>query len=201
MKTAITAAAGPTAVLERDDIDTDALFPARFLRAVHRAGMGVHLFADWRAEGRPDVDFMHRTSAPHIIVSACNFGCGSSREHAVWALADYGIQAVIALSFGDIFRNNCVKNGIVAATVSVADHARLLEVLAQVAEPTLRLDVASRTLLLPDGSSMSFTLADGHAEQLMSNEDDVDRTLRHEDALHAYEARVQREQPWLASMT
>lgn len=200
MKAVIAEVHGRAAVMQRDDIDTDAIFPGRFLRLVQRTGMGAHLFADWRAEGRPEVGFMAEASPPRLLVALQNFGCGSSREHAVWALSDYGVKAVVALSFGDIFRNNCVKNGVVAATVTPADHARLLQALAGRDDAPLHLRVAERDLRLPDGSVIPVTLADGHAEQLLSAEDEVDRTLRHDAALRAYEERVQRDLPWLASM-
>ncbi|NYI02281.1 3-isopropylmalate dehydratase small subunit [Cupriavidus plantarum] len=200
MKAVIAEVQGRAAVMQRDDIDTDAIFPGRFLRLVQRTGMGAHLFADWLAEGRPEVAFMADATPPRMVVALQNFGCGSSREHAVWALSDYGVKAVIALSFGDIFRNNCVKNGVVAAIVTPADHARLLQALGEHKDASLLLRVAERTLRLPDGATIPITLADGHAEQLLSAEDEVDRTLAHEAALRAYEARVQREQPWLASM-
>ncbi|CAN5265136.1 3-isopropylmalate dehydratase small subunit [soil metagenome] len=200
MKTVIERVIGQAAVMGRDDIDTDAIYPGRFLRLVHRDGLGAHLFADWRDEGRPEVEFMKRATAPHVLVALQNFGCGSSRENAVWALSDYGVQAVVALSFGDIFRSNCVKNGVVAATLAPADHAKVLKVLAAAPDGQLRLDVAGRSLQLPDGSSVPVVLADGHAEQLLSAEDEVDRTLRHDPALRAYEERVARLQPWLSSV-
>ena len=200
MKTVISEVAGRAVAMQRDDIDTDAIFPGRFLRLVRRDGMGEHLFADWRAERRPEVAFMQQAQPPRIVVAPQNFGCGSSREHAVWALADYGVQAVLALSFGDIFRNNCVKNGVVAATVTPADHATLLQALAAAPDAQLRLDVATTRLHLPDGRSLPVTLAHGHAEQLLSDEDEVDRTLRHDAALRAYEQRVRQQQPWLAAI-
>ncbi len=200
MKAVIAEVQGRAAVMQRDDIDTDAIFPGRFLRLVQRTGMGAHLFADWLAEGRPEVAFMAEPTPPGVLVALQNFGCGSSREHAVWALSDYGVKAVVALSFGDIFRNNCVKNGVVAATVTPADHAHLLKVLSQAGDAPLHIGIADRTLRLPDGSVIAITLADGHAEQLLSAEDEVDRTLRHDAALRAYEQRVQQNQPWLASM-
>jgi 3-isopropylmalate/(R)-2-methylmalate dehydratase small subunit len=200
MKTVTAHVSGRAALMQRDDIDTDAIFPGRFLRLVRRDGMGAHLFADWRAEGRPEVDFMQRPEPPRLLVAVQNFGCGSSREHAVWALADYGVQAVLALSFGDIFRSNCAKNGVVAAVVAPADHATLLQALAAAPEEVLRLDVAASVLHLPDGTHLPITLAAGHAEQLLSAEDEVDRTLRHDAALRAYEERVRQQQPWLASM-
>jgi 3-isopropylmalate/(R)-2-methylmalate dehydratase small subunit len=200
MKAVTAQASGRAALMQRDDIDTDAIFPGRFLRLVQRDGMGAHLFADWRAEGRPEVAFMQRQDPPRLLVASQNFGCGSSREHAVWALADYGVQAVLALSFGDIFRNNCVKNGVVAAVVAPADHARLLQALAGAPDGELRLDVATSTLHLSDGGTLPVVLAAGHAEQLLSSEDEVDRTLRHEAALRAHEERVRQQQPWLASL-
>ncbi|CAN5219082.1 3-isopropylmalate dehydratase small subunit [soil metagenome] len=200
MKAVIEQVVGQAAVMLRDDIDTDAIYPGRFLRLVHRDGLGAHLFADWRDEGRPEVDFMQRTPAPHLLIALQNFGCGSSRENAVWALADYGVQAVVALSFGDIFRSNCVKNGVVAATIAPADHARLLQVLAATSDASLRLQVADRSLQFPDATRVPIVLADGHAEQLLSAEDEVDRTLRHDAALRAYEDRVARQQPWLSSV-
>ena len=200
MKAVIAEVYGRAVVMQRDDIDTDAIFPGRFLRLVQRTGLGVHLFADWLAEGRPEVAFMAQPSPARMLVVPHNFGCGSSREHAVWALSDYGVQAVVAISFGDIFRNNCVKNGVVAATVSPAAHERLVQALAAAGNVQLHLRVADRSLQLPDGSRISIMLADGHAEQLLSAEDEVDRTLRYDVALRAYEERVQRDQPWLASM-
>lgn len=200
MKTVITQAQGRAVAMLRDDIDTDALFPGRFLRLVQRNGLGAHLFADWRAEGRPEVAFMDHPAPARVLVALHNFGCGSSREHAVWALADYGVQAVVALSFGDIFRNNCAKNGMIAAQIAPADHARLVQALAAAGDAPLTLQVATSTLQLPDGSSLPVQLADGHAGQLLSAEDEVDRTLRHDAALRAYEERVQREQPWLAAI-
>jgi 3-isopropylmalate/(R)-2-methylmalate dehydratase small subunit len=201
MKAVTAAAHGRAALMRRDDIDTDAIFPGRFLRLVTREGLGAHLFADWRAEGRAEVAFLQWQPPARLLVAPHNFGCGSSREHAVWALAGHGVQAVVALSFGDIFRHNCAKNGIVAATATPADHARLLQAFDAEGSTQLQLDVAARSLCLPDGSLLPIALADGHAEQLLSPEDEIDRTLRHETALRGYEERVRRLQPWLASIT
>ncbi|OZI71457.1 3-isopropylmalate dehydratase small subunit [Bordetella genomosp. 12] len=200
MKTVIAEVYGLAAQIPRDDVDTDAIFPGRFLRLVERKGLGKHLFADWLAEGRSEVEFMNSPSPIRILVARQNFGCGSSREHAVWALSDYGVGAVIALSFGDIFRNNCVKNGLVAATVKPSDHKRLTDALNSFPEAPLLLRIATSSLTLTTGEEIPVALADGHAEQLLSSEDEVDRTLKHEAALRAYESRVQREQPWLASL-
>jgi 3-isopropylmalate/(R)-2-methylmalate dehydratase small subunit len=198
MKKAIHAVAGPTAVLLRDDIDTDALLPAEFLKVTTRTGLGRCLFADWVRAGHPEVAFVAEARPVQVLVAARNFGCGSSREHAVWALADYGVQAIVALSFGDIFRNNCAKNDVVAATMAPAAHSRLLDSLAAAGPgAVLSLTLADRTLRLPDGQTLPFELAPGHAEQLTSDEDDIARTLRLDGALRAHEARVARETPWL----
>ncbi|KQP35767.1 3-isopropylmalate dehydratase small subunit [Pseudorhodoferax sp. Leaf274] len=198
MKKAVHAVAGPTAVLLRDDIDTDALLPAEFLKVTTRTGLGRCLFADWVRAGHPEVAFVAAGRPVRVLVATRNFGCGSSREHAVWALADYGVEAIVALSFGDIFRNNCAKNDVVAATVSPQVHARLLESLAAAGTAAqLSLTLADLTLHLPDGQALPFALAPGHAEQLTSAEDDIARTLRLDDALRAHEARVACDTPWL----
>ena len=199
-KRSVSTVSGPAAVLRRDDVDTDALFPAPYLRLTQRAGMGRYLFADWRAEGRPEVGFMQAAAPPRFLVAGANFGCGSSREQAVWALADYGVQAVLALSFGDIFRNNCVKNDVVAATLAPDDHQALLAALAAAPDAMLGLDVPARTVRLPGDLDLPIVLAEGHAEQLLSAEDHIARTLHFTDALRAHEARVAAERPWLASI-
>ncbi len=198
MTKAVFQVTGPTVVLPRDDIDTDALFPAEFLKVTTRTGMGKHLFADWIRTGNPEADFVAQGLKVQVLVAPRNFGCGSSREHAVWALSDYGIEAIVALSYGDIFRNNCVKNDVVAAIVTPEAHTRLLQALAAAGPSAeLSLDVAGRTLRLPDGSSLPFELAPGHAEQLMSDEDDIARTLRLDAVLRAHEQRMAQDAPWL----
>lgn len=198
MRAPITTVQGPVAVLRRDDIDTDALFPAQFLKKTVREGMGLHLFADWLASGQPEAAFVTATTQTRILLSGRNFGCGSSREHAVWALADYGIQAVVALSFGDIFRNNCVKNGVVAAAVTPEDHQALM---ASVRDgDQLELSLHDCTLATPDGKKVPFTLSSGHQAQLLSGEDDITRTLRYAEVIAAHEAKVAVETPWLQRM-
>lgn len=200
MKRSVSSVRGQAAVLTRDDIDTDALFPARFLRLTQRSGMGAYLLADWLASNEPEANFVRAAQRPTMLVAPRNFGCGSSREHAVWALADYGVQAILALSFGDIFRNNCVKNDVVAATLAPDDHAALLAALARAPDAEFRLDIRSRTLQLPGDIDLPVTLAEGHAEQLLSAEDHIARTLAYTAALESYERRVKAEQPWLASI-
>lgn len=191
---------GPVAVLQRDDIDTDALYPGQYLKTTLRSGLRAYLFADWVAAGHPDAAFVTAPVPTRILLAPRNFGCGSSREHAVWALADYGIAAIVALSFGDIFRNNCGKNGIVAATVSESDHAQLVTAVRQ-GSPTLSLDVAAGTLAPVAGmAGWPFTLAPGHRQRLLSGEDDITQTLRYTDALDRHEARLADTAPWLVRM-
>jgi len=198
MRQPITTVKGPVAVLRRDDIDTDALFPAQFLKKTVREGMGLHLFANWIASGQPEAAFVSAPTPTRILLAGRNFGCGSSREHAVWALADYGIEAIVAPSFGDIFRNNCVKNGIVAAAVTPEDHAALLACTQDGNQ--LELSLKDCTLTAPDGEKISFTISSGHQAQLLSGEDDITRTLRYTAAIAAHEAKVAFETPWLQRM-
>ena len=196
MRHAITRVQGPLAILQRDDIDTDAIFPAQYLKTTVRQGMGVHLFADWVAANNPDASFVTTGRATRVLIAGRNFGCGSSREHAVWALSDFGIQAIVALSFGDIFRNNSIKNGIVTATVSATDHVALTESLKSDGA-VLDMDIANCLAVTPDGLKIKFELARGHLAQLLSGEDDVTRTLRFADALTAHEQKVAMQTPWL----
>ncbi|MES2401814.1 MAG: 3-isopropylmalate dehydratase small subunit [Pseudomonadota bacterium] len=198
MRKPITTVKGPVAVLKRDDIDTDALFPAQFLKKTVREGMGLHLFADWIASGQPEAAFVTAPTQTRILLAGRNFGCGSSREHAVWALADYGIEAIVALSFGDIFRSNCVKNGVVAAVVTPEDHDALMALTHDGDQLELRL--ADLKLVAPDGREFGFTLSNGHQAQLMSGEDDITRTLRYAEVIAAHEAKVAVETPWLQRM-
>ncbi|MES2511530.1 MAG: 3-isopropylmalate dehydratase small subunit [Pseudomonadota bacterium] len=198
MRQPIITVKGPVAVLRRDDIDTDALFPAQFLKKTVREGMGLHLFADWIASGQPEAAFVTAPTKTRILLSGRNFGCGSSREHAVWALADYGIEAVVALSFGDIFRNNCVKNGLVAAAVTPEDHEALMASTKD--GDQLELSLKDCRLTAPDGKKFGFTLSSGHQAQLLSGEDDITRTLRYAEAIAAHEAKVVAETPWLQRM-
>src|SRR6187402_1553387 len=156
---AVTQIHSRTVALPATNIDTDQIIPARFLTATSKAGFGKHLFADWRydAAGNPKPDFVLNTPAAqgaHILVAGRNIGCGSSREHAPWALQDFGFQAVISTEFADIFRTNSLKNGLLPIVVDETTHAWLL------AHPgvELRIDVAAGTLTLPDGTAVNFPL-------------------------------------------
>jgi 3-isopropylmalate/(R)-2-methylmalate dehydratase small subunit len=196
MSQGITRVQGPAASLQRADIDTDTIFPARYLKTTVSQGMGRYLFADWVAANNPDASFVSAGSATRILIAGRNFGCGSSREHAVWALTDYGIEAVVALSFGDIFRNNAVKNGLVTATVSLLDHLALTQQLNGDGS-VLDMDIANCEVVTPQGLKIKFEMARGHLAQLLSGEDDITRTLRYADALAAHEATAAIKTPWL----
>lgn len=140
-----------------NDIDTDQIIPARFLKATDKKGMGDHLFADWRydPDGSPKPDFVlnkKEMQGAQILLAGDNFGCGSSREHAPWALADFGFRAVISTSFADIFRNNALKNGLLPVVVGEATHKMLFDLVEEVPSVELTIDLASQTLNFPKGS-------------------------------------------------
>jgi 3-isopropylmalate/(R)-2-methylmalate dehydratase small subunit len=179
-----------TVLLPVENVDTDQIIPARFLKATSKAGLGSKLFADWRfdAEGKPKGDFVlnrPESAGAAILVAGDNFGCGSSREHAPWALVDYGIRAVVSTSIADIFRNNSLKNGLVPVVVDKAVHAKLL------AAPgaTLSISLEDRTLTLPDGSHASFPIDPFARYCLLNGVDELEFLLSHEAAITAFEAR------------
>ena len=177
-----------TVVLPVTNIDTDQIIPARFLTATSKAGFGKHLFADWRydAAGNPKPDFVLNQPAAagaRILVAGRNLGCGSSREHAPWALQDFGFDAVVSTEFADIFRTNCLKNGLLPLLVDEQTHAWLL------AHPNaeLDIDIASTTLTLPDGKAISFPL-EGFAKYcLLNGVDELGFLLSQTDAISVYE--------------
>src|SRR5512146_2104923 len=146
-----------------DDVDTDQIIPARFLKVTDKAGLGEALFSDWRydADGQPRPEFpLNRPEArgAQVLVAGRNFGCGSSREHAPWALLGYGIRAVVSTDFADIFRNNSVGNGLLPIALAPEAHARLLRLAQEDASATITVSVEDGTITLPDGSTESFPL-------------------------------------------
>ncbi|ACL65325.1 3-isopropylmalate dehydratase, small subunit [Anaeromyxobacter dehalogenans 2CP-1] len=177
-----------TVVLPRENVDTDQIIPARFLKVTDKKGLGKALFSDWRyaADGAPRPDFvMNRPEAQgcSILVAGDNFGCGSSREHAPWALVDAGVRAVISTRIADIFRNNALKNGLVPVVLDAASHAKLL------AAPgaSVRVDVEAQTVTLPDGSTAQFPL-DGFARYcLLNGVDELGFLLAQEADIAAFE--------------
>ena len=180
-----------TVVLPRENVDTDQIIPARFLKVTDKKGLGKALFCDWRygAGDVPRPDFvLNRPEAEgcRILVAGDNFGCGSSREHAPWALVDYGFRAVVSTRIADIFRNNSLKNGLVPVVLEPAAVAKLL------AAPgaSVRIDLESQTVTLPDGSSAKFPI-DGFARYcLMNGVDELGFLLSKEDAIASYASKV-----------
>ncbi len=177
-----------TVVMPQDDIDTDQIIPARFLTTTTKEGLGEHLFNDWRysADGRERADFVlnrPESRGATILVGGHNFGCGSSREHAPWALLDFGIRAVVSTEIADIFRNNSLKNGLVPVITDAATHAWLLEHPgAEVA-----IDVDSATLTLPTGKRSAFPIDKFSRYCLMNGIDQLGFLLEQEPAIAAYE--------------
>ena len=176
-----------------NNVDTDQIIPARFLKATDKQGMGEHLFADWRyhADGSPRPGFvLNRPEAQgaQILLAGDNFGCGSSREHAPWALAGFGFRAVISTSFADIFRNNALKNGLLPIVVDAQTHHTLFEMLEEIPNAELTIDLASQTVTLPTGQAVTFPM-DGFSKTcLLQGTDELGYLLGFEEQIAAYEA-------------
>ena len=188
-------------VLPIDNIDTDIIIPARFLKVTGKAGLGRHLFANWRyaEDGTPRADFaLNRPEAAgaRVLVAGDNFGCGSSREHAPWALVDFGFQAVVSTSFASIFRTNCLKNGLLPVAVEPEFHKRMIATgggagsgRASGARPTVTVDLEARTITLADGTTASFPIEPFPRHCLLNGHDELSFLLQQEDAIAAYERR------------
>ena len=179
---------GRAIALDRRDVDTDQIIPAAWLKRVERTGFAPGLFGAWRADPGFVLNRPGATEAK-VLVAGSNFGCGSSREHAVWALQDFGFQAVVAPSFGDIFRNNSVAAGLVPAIVSEESAARLFAALTADPDAEVVVDVAARTVEIGSAGLLEpFDLADYAQWRLIEGLDDIALTLRHEPAIAAFEA-------------
>jgi 3-isopropylmalate/(R)-2-methylmalate dehydratase small subunit len=175
-----------------ENIDTDQIIPARYLKAIDKAGMGDHLFADWRydAAGNPKPDFalnQPRARGAQILLAGDNFACGSSREHAVWALTGFGFRAVISTSIADIFRNNALKNGLLPIVVDKTTHRDLFDVVLEIPEVELKIDIAAQTLTLPDGRAVAFTLDAFSKTCLLEGVDELGYLLARQEAIEKYE--------------
>jgi 3-isopropylmalate/(R)-2-methylmalate dehydratase small subunit len=177
-----------------DNIDTDQIIPARFLKTISKESLGKLLFYDWRydAGGKPRADFV--LNQPHaqeaeILLAGENFGCGSSREHAAWALRQFGFRAVIASSFGEIFRQNALKNALLPVVVSRQIHQELLALAAADAGVKVAVDLAEQVLLLPDGRAIAFPIDGFSRHCLLEGIDELDYILKQEPAITAFEAR------------
>ena len=184
---------GQVVPLDRANVDTDQIIPKQFLKRIERTGFGQFLFYDWRflANGEADSSFVlnePRYREASILVAGKNFGCGSSREHAPWALADYGIRVIIAPSFADIFANNCMKNGLLPITLDEAEVAKLLENARSINNYKLTVDLAKRSVSDARSFTATFTIDDFQRHCLLNGLDDIDLTLLHEADIVAYES-------------
>jgi 3-isopropylmalate/(R)-2-methylmalate dehydratase small subunit len=180
-----------------DNIDTDQIIPARFLKTISKEGLDKQLFFDWRydAQGNPKADFVLNTPAARgaeILLAGDNFGCGSSREHAPWALTQFGFRAIISTSFADIFKQNSLKNSLVPVVVSRDVHAKLFEAVQRDPNASVTIDLAAQRLTLPDGTAVEFPV-DGFSKHcLLEGVDELGYIRKHEAQIAAYEAgRVQ----------
>jgi len=202
---------GIVAPLDRSNVDTDAIIPKQFLKSIKRTGFGPNLFDEWRyldrgepgmgCSGRPlNMDFVlndARYQGAQVLLARDNFGCGSSREHAPWALEDYGFRVVIAPSFADIFFNNCFKNGILPIVLSGEIMDRLFQEAIGDQALELTVDLEAQTICLPDGESIDFEVGEFRKHCLLNGLDDIGLTLQHVDAIKSYEAKQQQAAPWL----
>ena len=204
---------GIVAPLDRANVDTDAIIPKQFLKSIHRSGFGPNLFDEWRYldHGEPGMDNMARPKNPNfvlnqsryqgakILLARRNFGCGSSREHAPWALADFGFRALIAPSYADIFFNNCFKNGLLPIVLPENDVARLFDAVSVHPGFSLTIDLDAQSVATPDGAMRwRFDIDQFRKHCLLNGLDDIGLTLQHADEIRAFEARRHQEQPWLA---
>ena len=183
--------------IPQDDIDTDQIIPARFLKVTDKAGLAANLFADWRyqSDGTPKADFiLNQPSAQgaQILFTGNNFGCGSSREHAPWALTGFGFKAVIALSFGDIFRHNSLKNGLLPIQVDAATHQKLKDLLEELPRAEWTINLEQQTLTTPDGASVKFEIDTFSKTCLVQGNDELGYLLSFTDQIAAYEAEHQK---------
>lgn len=204
---------GLVAPLDRPNVDTDAIIPKQYLKSVRRSGFGPNLFDDWRylEPGEPGQDHGKRRLNPdfvmnlpryqgaQILLGRENFGCGSSREHAVWALEDAGFRVVIAPSFADIFFNNCFKNGVLPIVLEAAPLDDLFGEVEATPGYRLRVDLEQQTITKPNGEVLGFEVDEFRKYCLLNGLDDIGLTLQHADDIRAYEARREQEAPWLFS--
>src|SRR5690348_5030501 len=192
---------GVAAPLHMINVDTDAIIPKQYLKTIKRTGLGKGLFANmrYRADGSENGDFVLNKPAyrkAKILVAGDNFGCGSSREHAPWALLDYGIRCVISTSFADIFYNNCFKNGILPIKVSPDDLEKLFDDADRGANATLTVDLEAQEVRGPDGGVVKFDIDAFRKHCLLNGLDDIGLTMVKDDKINGYEAKASAERPW-----
>jgi 3-isopropylmalate/(R)-2-methylmalate dehydratase small subunit len=184
---------GPAVAIGRDNIDTDQIIPARFLKTTSRAGLGAHLFADWRADadGAVRPGFILNTpvgATARVLVAGWNFGCGSSREHAPWALGDFGFRAVVAASFADIFKQNALKNGLLPIQLPAAAHGALLAHVLAHPGAIVGVDLAGLTVALPGGGNAPFSVDAFARECLLAGVDEIGWVLKQSEAIARFES-------------
>ena len=204
---------GLVAPMDRANVDTDAIIPKQFLKSIARSGFGPNLFDAWRyldpgepgqdpATRKPTPDFVlnqPRYQGASILVARKNFGCGSSREHAPWALDQYGFRALIAPSFADIFFNNCFKNGLLPIVLPEHEVARLFDEVAAFPGYQLTIDLSRQVVVKPDGAELALEVQPFRKQCLLNGWDDIGLTLRHADKIRAFEAERLARMPWLAN--
>ncbi|HHH39157.1 MAG TPA: 3-isopropylmalate dehydratase small subunit [Sedimenticola sp.] len=202
---------GRVAPLDRSNVDTDAIIPKQFLKSIERTGFGPYLFDEWRYldHGEPGMDCSNRPRNPEfvlndpryqgagILLARDNFGCGSSREHAPWALADYGFRVILAPSFADIFFNNCFKNGILPVVLDDKTIDFLFRKASGEKALEIRVDLPAQTLTLDDGEVIEFQVDPFRKACLLEGLDDIGLTLKHADEIRAFEARRREAAPWV----
>ena len=209
---AFTVHQGLAAPMDRENVDTDAIIPKQFLKSIARSGFGPNLFDAWRyldpgepgqdpATRRPNPDFVlnqPRYRGASILLARQNFGCGSSREHAPWALEQYGFRALIAPSFADIFFNNCFKNGVLPIQLPALQVDRLFDEVRAFPGYALTIDLPRQVVIKPDGSELAFEVQPFRKYCLVGGLDDIGLTLRHTDKIRAFESARLARMPWLA---
>ncbi len=204
---------GLVAPIDRENVDTDAIIPKQFLKSIHKTGFGPNLFDEWRYldKGEPGQDPTTRKANPDfvlnqpryagasILLARKNFGCGSSREHAPWAIGQYGFRALIAPSYADIFFNNCFKNGILPIVLPESQVDRLFNEVAAFPGYELTIDLQGQTVVTPQGDALAFEVQAFRKYCLLNGLDDIGLTLRHKDKIAAFEAARLATKPWLAN--
>jgi len=197
--------------LDRANVDTDAIIPKQFLKSIKRSGFGPNAFDEWRYldHGEPGMDNSKRKINPDFVLNQTryqggsvllareNFGCGSSREHAPWALEDYGFRAIIAPSFADIFFNNCFKNGMLPILLSADDVDALFKETESAEGYKLNIDLSTQTITAPSGKTYTFEVDAFRKHCLLNGLDDIGLTMQHQDAIKAFETKHKAVQPWL----
>ena len=202
---------GLVAPLDRANVDTDAIIPKQFLKSIKRSGFGPNLFDEWRYmdHGEPGQDNSKRSQNPHFVLNQArykgatlllarkNFGCGSSREHAPWALQQFGFKAIIAPSYADIFFNNCFKNGLLPIVLTELEIDHLFNIVAATPGLKINVDLERQVVEVPGAETYKFQVEDSRKQSLLNGWDEIGRTLRYVDRIRAYEAARSQREPWL----